>query len=218
MIHKTCTIIEQTTWSRVTELASELSPVLVILGSFIAFVSLFIRFYQIHKDHKRSRVASAIQSVDDFCKSASESTTTTRAFIEKLDEEHCEKILKNTPFEVDASHKGALDYALRDVEPDISKLEVADNKLYLKEKHIGHLRFLTLQHLNSIEIALLHWKEETGERRIFEEQLGYLVCSNGNRFILSTFRSVYRKLGSSDKNPFPCIDAFVERMKCLEPD
>lgn len=81
-----------------------------------------------------------------------------RAFIEKLDENNCEKILKTIPFEVDASNKGILGYALHAVEPDISNLEVADNKLYLKEKHIGHLRFLALQHLNSIEIALFHWK------------------------------------------------------------
>lgn len=167
-------------------------------------------------DHKRSRVASAIQSVDDFGRSANESTTTTRAFIETLDEDSCEKIIRNIPFEVEASSKGTLTYALRDIEPDITKLEVTNNKLYLKEKHIGHLRFLTLQHLNNIEIALLHWKEETGERRIFEEQLGYLVCSNGHRFILSTFRKVYQRVGSSDKNPFPCIDSFVEKMKCLE--
>ncbi|EHV5548211.1 TPA: hypothetical protein I7264_07210 [Vibrio parahaemolyticus] len=206
--------MEQPLWTSITEVASDLSPILVVIGSIIAIVSLCIRFYQIHKDHKRSRVVLAIQSVNEFCNSANESTTTARAFIEKLDENNCEKILKTIPFEVDASNKGILGYALHAVEPDISKLEVADNKLYLKEKHIGHLRFLALQHLNSIEIALLHWKEETGERRIFEEQLGYLVCSNGNRFILSTFRSIYRELGSSDREPFPCIDAFVEKMKC----
>lgn len=70
--------MEQPLWTSITEVASDLSPILVVIGSIIAIVSLCIRFYQIHKDHKRSRVVLAIQSVNEFCNSANESTTTAR--------------------------------------------------------------------------------------------------------------------------------------------
>ena len=102
---------------------------------------------------------------------------------------------------------------IKDIEPDISKLEKGDNLIYLKPNHVAHLRFLALKHLNDIEIALLHWKEETGEKRIFEEQLGYLVCCKSKRYIMQNFRNTYRDQLGGDMNPYPCIDAFVLKMK-----
>ncbi|MEZ9921339.1 hypothetical protein AB4342_14410 [Vibrio breoganii] len=205
--------IEKNTLSEVLTWSEEIAPLLIIIGSLVALITLCIRFYQIHKDHKRSRVASAIDSVHVFSKASDESLVTTRSFVEKLNGEQCKNLLTSTAFEVERDLAPALSYALKDIEPDISKLEKGDEFIYLKPNHVAHLRFLALKHLNDIEIALLHWKEETGERRIFEEQLGYLVCCKSKRYIMQKFRDTYRELLGGETNPYPCIDAFVLKMK-----
>ena len=158
-------------------------------------------------DHERSRREHAIGVIRRWTDSLDKTLPAARAFAQELSKDNCKCLIRREPFEVSESYKHLLSHALKDVLENESELEVKNNKIQLNQKHLSHLLALIIQHLNSLEVALLSWMNGVADKDMIESQFQYLVRFEDGHFFLENIREVM-----AGKASFPAIDLFVDHL------
>lgn len=83
--------------------------------------------------------------------------------------------------------------------------------IYLNIAEVAEIHYLLISHLNSLEIALLSWRDGIADKEIIEEQLSYVVKNDNEdvegEFFLVHFRNVI------GEKAYPAIHAFIEHLK-----
>lgn len=88
-----------------------------------------------------------------------------------------------------------------------SELDSTNGDIALDQKHVAHIYFLVVSHLNSLEVALMPWMYGVADREIIESELRYLVRPDAGQYVLQTLREV---LG---ENSFPAIKKFSDHLR-----
>lgn len=158
-------------------------------------------------DHERSRREHAIEVLDRWTSSLEKSLPAARAFVQELSKEQCRSLIKREPFEAPERHRMILGHALHDVLESEHELECVNGQIRLNQKHISHLLALVIQHLNTLEVALLSWMNGVADREIIETQFQYLVRFDDGHYVLENLREVM-----AGKASYPAIEAFVNHL------
>jgi len=182
--------------------------ILIALQVKISAEQLQLSQKQLEADHMRSRREHAIDVLRRWTDGLDKSLPATRAFVQELTNDQCKCLISREPFDVPEKHKLILSHALHDVLTDGHELDAKDGKITLNQKHISHLLVLVIQHLNSLEVALLSWMNGVADKDMIETQFRYLVRFENGHFVLENLREVM-----AGKASFPAIEHFVTHLQ-----
>lgn len=195
----------------VTAIASVIAALGIIFAAFqarIAAKQLTLSQEQLRADHERSRREHAIEVLRAWTKSLDKAQPSARKFIQELEESQCKLLIQRKPFKVSAEYQDLLKHALHDVLDESNELEPDnDDEITLNQKHLSELLSLIIEHLNTLEVALLSWMNGVADKEIMESQFEYLVRFEDGHFVLENLRKVM-----AGKANFPAIDLFVEHL------
>lgn len=192
----------------ITAIASVIAALGIIFAAFqarIAAKQLTLSQKQLRADHERSRREHAIEVLRAWTKSLDKAQPSARRFIQELDENQCKCLIQRKPFSVNSEYEDLLKHALRDVLDDLDELKPINGEITLNQKHLSELLSLIIEHLNTLEVALLSWMNGVADKDIMESQFEYLVRFEDGHFVLENLRKVM-----TGKASFPAIDHFVE--------
>lgn len=158
-------------------------------------------------DHERGRRLYAIQVVRQWTDSLDMAQPTARNLVESLSREQCVSLRNREAFKVSESMRKRLEHVLKGVISSPTELNSNNGDIALDQKHVAHIYFLVVSHLNSLEVALMPWMYGVADREIIESQLRYLVRPDAGQYVLQTLREV---LG---ENSFPAIKKFSEHLR-----
>jgi len=195
----------------ITAIASVIAALGIIFAAFqarIAAKQLTLSQEQLRADHERSRRENAIEVLRSWTKSLDKAQPSARKFIQELDESQCKLLIQRKPFKVSEEHQNLLEHALHDVLDNLDELNPENGEITLNQKHLSELLSLIIEHLNTLEVALLSWMNGVADRDIMESQFEYLVRFEDGHFLLENLRKVM--VGKAN---FPAIDLFVEHLK-----
>jgi len=184
-------------------IASAIQAVAVIF----AFWQVLLLRKQIKTDHERSRRIRAIDDLSVWNKSLDKAQPSARRLVDSFSPTQCANLVEKKPFYVASNNLKALEYALAGVIQD-GELKKTEDGILLNEKHISHLLFLCISHLNSLEIALQGWWYGVADKKIIFEQLKYVVSFKNGSYILENLRQ-HELL----KDNYPAITAFVSELR-----
>lgn len=158
-------------------------------------------------DHERSRREHAIDVLRRWTDSLDTSLPAARAFVQELSKDQCKCLIKREPFEVSERNKMILSHALHGIIENDEEFEIKKGKIVLNQKHISQLLALVIQHLNSLEVALLSWMNGVADKEMIEVQFQYLIRFDDGHYVLENLREVM-----AGKASFPAIESFVAHL------
>lgn len=158
-------------------------------------------------DHERGRILYAIQVVRQWTDSLDMAQPSARGVVEEMSRDQCISLRKREAMKVPESMRKRLEHVLKDVINSTSELDSKNGEISLDQKHIAHIYFLVVRHLNSLEVALMPWMYGVADRQIIESELRYLVRPDTGQYVLQTLREV---LG---ENSFPAIKKFADHLR-----
>jgi hypothetical protein len=159
---------------------------------------------QLRADHERSRREHAIDVLRRWTEALDKAQPSARKFIQGLNEDQCKLLIQREPFTVSHKHEELLKHALHDVLDVPDELNPVNGEITLNQRHISELLSLIIDHLNTLEVALLSWMNGVADKDIMESQFEYLVRFEDGNFVLENLRKVM-----AGKASFPAIDHFV---------
>lgn len=163
---------------------------------------------QVSADHERSRRQTAIDVLQQWTETLDRAQPSARVVVEGFTIEECKRLKAKKPLSVPKEKFHFLENALQAVLGE-DELSIEDDQaVRLNEKHVAQLYFLTLTHLNSLEVALQSWLSGVADSEILERQLEYLIRPEDGHYVLENFRTV---LGG--EKSYPAIAAFVDKLR-----
>jgi len=165
---------------------------------------------QLKADHERSRCAEAINNVREWTNQLDETQPAARKLVNNFTIEQCHALRGKEPFSIPSSNVKLLEYIFQGTleEQEFHKMKDPNGDIMLNQKHLSHLYFLVISHLNTLEVCLLTWVMGIADKKTMESQLRYLVNPEKNEYILANFRQA---MGGA--NSYPAIEAFVNHLR-----
>src|SRR5215203_281045 len=162
---------------------------------------------QIDTDHERSRRVRAIDDLNTWISLLDKAQPAARRLVDSFSSQQCACLIQKQPFHIASEHVKTLEYALVDVAKDGDFKKTEDGVL-LSEKHLGHLLYLCISHLNALEVVLQGWLHGISDKKIIEGQFGYVVSFKQGHYILERLRQ-----HDLLKDNYPAISAFVTKLR-----
>lgn len=165
---------------------------------------------QLKADHERSRCVEAVNNIREWTNRLDKTHPSARRLVNSFTVEQCNALRTKEPFSIPGSHVKLLEHIFQGTleEQEFHKLKNPNGDITLNEKHLSHLWFLVISHLNALEVCLLTWVNGIADKKTIESQLRYLVNPEKNEYILANFRQA---MGGA--NSYPAIEAFVAHLR-----
>ncbi len=189
-------------------LVSAISEAIVALGVLLVAMQVYFAKKQIKTEHEKDRRLVAIQVVKDWNCSLNVATPAARGFVQELSVDQCKLLIKRESFSVHVDCGKFLKYALSGIKGDDSELVIEKDKIQLTPTQISHLLALVIEHLNSLEVALLTWMNGVADKEIIESQFKYLVSVDSGHYVLENLRTAMVGRGN-----YPAICCFVKHLQ-----
>ena len=116
-----------------------------------------------------------------------------------MNEEQCQQIANYKPVRIDKKHQHLVELCF--AQSFSQSFELDGGNLHLKEAAVKHIRYLGVDYLNEVEIALSAWLRAIGDREYLESEFKFLDDDK----MLVLFRDAF-SAGS-----YPAIEAFLKR-------
>ncbi|MGL1243318.1 hypothetical protein ACSTKY_11330 [Vibrio parahaemolyticus] len=190
------------------DLVSVISDAIVAFGVLLVAMQVYFASKQIKTEHEKGRRLVAIQVVKDWNCSLNVATPAARGFVQELSVDQCKLLIKRESFNVHLDYGKFLKYALSGIKGDESELVIKQDQIQLTPAQISHLLALVIEHLNSLEVALLTWMNGVADKEIIESQFKYLVSVNNGHYVLDNLR-----MAMAGRGNYPAVCCFVKHLQ-----
>lgn len=187
------------------------------IASVVSAAGIIILWYQIKKDHERSRRENAVNQITRLTEQLHKDTAAAVRLVEALKEKQQVSDLFNyQSFTVEANenNKRWLSTCLEKTDIKFDPFEpdaVKDGRLLLPPAVVTALRWKAMDYLNAHEAVMAAWLHNVADRKIITEQCGYLIDDKRGFTALANLRAVARTAAGEDS--YPGLTAFVRHLK-----
>lgn len=184
--------------------------------TFLGSVSIVFAVFQYHWSDQRNRKEKAIEATREWNIRLNEVGSAARKLVDSLSETSCKRIWNEEPFQIKCHYENDEEYTTQlrrfrtifaDDQQICANIEKAfgNDSFDVDDVAVSKLRWIIIDYLNSLESVLVAWKSDIVDRKIIEQEFGYLIKDGAAT--LETFRRV-----AGGANTFPAIQDFVTAM------
>ena len=188
----------------------EYIPIVVALANIVTAAGIILLWKQlvltkkmVSADHERSRRKFALETFREWNRSLKPDTSAARKLIAALNKEQCERIVKYEPVKIEKKHQHLVELCFAQ-SPLSASFEIHEREIFLKDAAVKQLRYLGVDYLNELEIALSAWLKAVGDKEYIESEFKFLD-DDSNGSTLPLFREAFTT------GFYPAIRAFLSR-------
>lgn len=179
----------------------------------VGAVAIIVAIASYYFNNIRSRKEKAVEAMMSWSNRLTETGSATRKIVDSLSKDDCKKLYAEESFVLYEKSQIRRLYIVFADNEEVSKqikrtLENAENKkisFEVNEVLAAKMRWIIIDYLNSLESVLIAWKLNTVNRKVIEQELGYLVQDSW-----ATLLNFRQAMGGQDA--YPAITAFENRM------
>ncbi len=186
---------------------SLIKDTLLLLSNIIVAVGVLLVWFQIKKDHERSRREHAAEIIREWIVNLDKDSPLAVKLVDNLNISQCTDIYNHNEVKIEKRWKNITEGCLSSLE-NIAEVKESGDYITLTESQSSHIRYLALNACNLLEFIFLSWKHSVADGEMIRDEFEGLLARGNGTFALETFRSA-----SGGKTKFPATEEFIEYLR-----